>query len=79
LAKKNLNRANIANDQPIGQSLIINEIDTYKEINSVNYGYSYNLEKRLKANKPLWSRKYTMWYNKKPLTMIQEFFSIDLS
>nr|YP_007878318.1 conserved hypothetical plastid protein [Calliarthron tuberculosum]AGA63929.1 conserved hypothetical plastid protein [Calliarthron tuberculosum] len=77
--KNNIQKNNIINNKPIGQSIILNEIDVYKEIKSIHYGYSYNLEKKFKVNTPLWSRKYTIWYNKKPLTIIQEFFSICLS
>lgn len=65
----------IAN-QPIGQSIILDETDIYKEIEYIQYGYYYYLEKTFQIKTPLWHRQYTIWLDKKTLTVIQEFFSI---
>lgn len=76
------NRKNITTitpDQPIGQSMIINENDIYKDIKHITYGYSYHLEDILQIKEPLWNRKYEIWSNKKVVAIVEEFFSIRLS
>ena len=63
------------NNQTIGQLLIESKIDIYKDIHEIYYGYCIYLEEQLSINEPIWGRKYTIYYNKKPLTTIQETFS----
>lgn len=63
-------------NQPVGQSIILNETDIYKEIEYIQYGYYHYLEQIFQIKTPLWHRQYTIWLDKKALTVIQEFFSI---
>lgn len=65
----------ISNNKAIGQLLIENQIDIYKDIHEIYYGYCKNLELQFKSIKPLWGRKYTLYYNKIFFVTIQEFFS----
>nr|YP_010155893.1 putative chloroplast RF21 [Cumathamnion serrulatum]QQY85327.1 putative chloroplast RF21 [Cumathamnion serrulatum] len=76
---KNIDSPMIKN-QPIGTSLIESQIDIYKQIHEIYYGYSKEIEKKLtKPNiKALWGRKYTLYYNHISCVTIQEFFSPDI-
>nr|YP_009395940.1 hypothetical protein [Dasya naccarioides]ARW65126.1 hypothetical protein [Dasya naccarioides] len=66
---------NIEGNLPIGNSLINSQTDIYKHIHEIYYGYSKNLEKKFRICKPIWGRKYTLYYKNKSFITIQEFFS----
>ena len=65
----------LAQKEAIGKSLIEFEVDFYKEICNISYGYLWKIEKELRIKTPIWSRQCIIWHNKKPLTIIKEFFS----
>lgn len=65
----------LPNNQPVGQSLIELQIDIYKDIHEIYYGYSQYLEKEFHIEGPTWGRKYTLYYKNNPLATIQEIFS----
>nr|YP_009397387.1 hypothetical protein [Dasyclonium flaccidum]ARW66573.1 hypothetical protein [Dasyclonium flaccidum] len=73
-----LDNQTIKTDKPIGKSFIKHKIDIYKKIHEIYYGYSQNFEKSFSLNKPLWGRKYTLYYKNKSSVTIQEFFSPDI-
>lgn len=60
---------------PVGKSIINNEIDVYKQIHQIYYGYSIELENKFNYNRGIWGRKYTLHYNNILFITIQEFFS----
>nr|YP_009541615.1 hypothetical protein [Synarthrophyton chejuense]AYR05624.1 hypothetical protein [Synarthrophyton chejuense] len=66
-------------DTPIGKSVINNEIDISKAIHTINYGYNYFTEKKIQTQRPILSRKYTMYYKQKSLTNIKEIFLPNLN
>ena len=63
------------NNQAIGQNIITNEIDIYKQITYIAYIYNYAIEKKLKQNCLFWKREYIIWCDYLPLIKIEEFFS----
>nr|YP_009509225.1 hypothetical protein [Gracilaria vermiculophylla]AXI96875.1 hypothetical protein [Gracilaria vermiculophylla]QXU75088.1 hypothetical protein [Gracilaria vermiculophylla]WDZ67969.1 hypothetical protein [Gracilaria vermiculophylla] len=65
----------VDNKEPIGKSLIKDQADIYKDIHEIYYGYSIYLEHIFNTVEPIWGRKYTIYYEYKPITTIQEFFS----
>lgn len=65
---------NLIQKQTMGKSLIESEIDFYKEVQEISYGYLLIIEEELKIKIPIWSRYCIVWHNKKPLTTIKEFF-----
>nr|QCI06992.1 hypothetical protein [Haraldiophyllum bonnemaisonii] len=62
-------------NKPIGKSFIDNQIDIYKNINEIYYGYCKYFEKNFSTNHAIWGRKYTLYYNYTNYITIQEFFS----
>ena len=74
----NLNFNHIVNNQPLGQSIIKNEIDTHKKIQNFYYGYNYTIEKKLCHLTPIYCREYTLYHNQKPLAKMKEFFTINI-
>lgn len=58
----------------IGKLMIELEVDFYKEIKEISYGYLSNKEKTNQIPKPVWLREYIIWHNKKRLSVIKEFF-----
>lgn len=62
-------------DKPIGQYLIKFKIDIYKDIHEIYYGYFPYSYLIFNSNEPIWGRKYTIYYQNKPVVIIQEFFS----
>uniref|UniRef100_UPI0030036A60 Ycf21 n=1 Tax=Anunuuluaehu liula TaxID=3049639 RepID=UPI0030036A60 len=62
-------------NQSIGQSLIELQIDMYKDIHEIYYGYCRYLENKFHDNGPTWGRKYTLFYQKQRLATVQEIFS----
>jgi len=66
---------NINNYLPLGKSIIESKVDIKKKIHEIYYGHCEYLEKQLNYNKPLWGRKYTLYYNEKSYIRVQEFFS----
>lgn len=69
----------LLNNQPIGQSFIINETDLYKNIEEIYCGYCYTLEKSFESKQLIWGRKYTLFYSDTSFITIQEYFSPKLS
>nr|YP_010198936.1 hypothetical protein LK147_pgp155 [Hydropuntia urvillei]UAD88385.1 hypothetical protein [Hydropuntia urvillei] len=65
----------LSNYQPIGKSLIQDQVDIYKDIHEIYYVYSVYLEHIFDIKKPIWGRKYTIYNEYQPITTIQEFFS----
>nr|YP_009296246.1 hypothetical protein Sebd_094 [Sebdenia flabellata]AOM65181.1 hypothetical protein Sebd_094 [Sebdenia flabellata] len=65
----------IQEKKPIGQLFIESQIDTYKEIHEIYYGYSKYLNRKFKSIQPIWGRKYTIYHSKYYLITIYEFFS----
>lgn len=61
--------------QAIGQSIIINEVDTYKKIENFNCGYHYYLQKKFSKKSLIWSRQHSIWHNRWLLITVQEFFN----
>lgn len=70
-----IKRKQLENHIPIGILIIKYDIDIYKKIHEIYYGYCVQLENRLHCNQPLWGRKYTLYYNHESFITIQEFFS----
>nr|WOA02494.1 hypothetical protein [Gloiopeltis furcata] len=70
-----VNAINLSKNIPIGQSLIKLKIDIHRDLHEIYYGYSRRLEKKFDSYGAIWGRKYTIYYESKPLTTIQEFFS----
>lgn len=69
----------IKKNEPIGNFLINSQIDIYKNIHEIYYGYSKKLEHKFNKNKPLWGRKYTLYYKNKSYVTIQEYFSPEIT
>lgn len=65
----------LENYLPVGISILKYNIDIYKQIHEIYYGYCVQLENKLNCNQPLWARKYTLSYNHESFITIQEFFS----
>nr|YP_009393668.1 hypothetical protein [Caloglossa beccarii]ARW62230.1 hypothetical protein [Caloglossa beccarii] len=64
---------------PVGKLIINTEVDIYKQIHEIYYGYSIELENKLNYHKAIWGRKYTLYYNHKLFITIQEFFSPNIT
>lgn len=67
------------NKQPIGKSFIEFEIDFYKKIQNIQFGYSYLIGSGFKTQQPIWSREYILLHNNQDITKIKEFFSPELA
>nr|YP_009399053.1 hypothetical protein [Taenioma perpusillum]ARW68450.1 hypothetical protein [Taenioma perpusillum] len=61
------------NSKALGRNFIQSQVEVYKKLNEIYYGYS--LIKEVKYHKPIWGRKYTLYYNNIIIITIQEFFS----
>nr|YP_009391388.1 hypothetical protein [Platysiphonia delicata]ARW59532.1 hypothetical protein [Platysiphonia delicata] len=61
--------------KPLGTSFIQSEIDIYKSVCEIYYGYCKYLEKKMNYKGPIWGRKCIIHYENKNLITIQEFFS----
>ena len=66
---------NVTTNLPLGKSIIKSEVEIYKKLHEIYYGYCQYLEEEFQKNTPMWGRKYTMYYNNKSSITIQEFFS----
>ena len=75
ILSNNIDIKTIQKKSPIGQSFIENKIDIYKDLHEIYYGYCKDFEKTLKFKKPIWGRKYTLYYKNQSHITIQEFFS----
>ena len=62
-------------NKPIGQSFIEYEIDLYKDLQEISYGYCHYLENQFKCTEPIWARKYKIYYKNNSYAIIEEFFS----
>ena len=71
---KNTNQISIY--QPIGQIIIKNEIDIFRKIAQLNYGYCYNIEKQLLITKAICYRESIMYHKDKYLNLIEEFIAL---
>ena len=65
----------ILKEQPIGYSLINFEIDMYKNLEEIYYGYCYNLEDIFQTSKLIWGRKYKINYSNSSYVTIEEYFT----
>lgn len=74
----NIKTSKLNNCRPIGKSMIKYELDIFKEIQNISYGYNYFTEKVFKLRRPILSREYTICYDSQTLTTIKEFFSPNL-
>jgi len=61
------------NSKALGRNFIQSQVEIYKKINEIYYGYS--LTKKIGYQKPIWGRKYTLYYKNIMIITIQEFFS----
>nr|YP_009395120.1 hypothetical protein [Bryothamnion seaforthii]ARW63888.1 hypothetical protein [Bryothamnion seaforthii] len=75
LTCNNLSLININSNHPIGLSFITRQIDIYKEMHEIYYGYCQKIEKEIRFKEPIWGRKYTLRYKGESYITIQEFFS----
>lgn len=72
--KKDTTKISIS--QPIGQIIITKEIDIFRQISRLNYGYCYNIEKQLLITKAICYRESVMYHQHKYLNLIQEFIAL---
>lgn len=63
-------------DQPIGETLIKEEVDIYKKKHFINCSYWQKIEEKLETRKAIWHRKYDMLHKNIKFNSIEEFFSI---
>nr|YP_009027664.1 product [Neoporphyra perforata]AGV01122.1 product [Neoporphyra perforata]AHB35158.1 hypothetical protein [Neoporphyra perforata]AHB35366.1 hypothetical protein [Neoporphyra perforata]AIA19529.1 hypothetical protein [Neoporphyra perforata]AIA19738.1 hypothetical protein [Neoporphyra perforata] len=59
----------------IGSVLIQSELDFYRDIHGIFFGYSTELEHLFLVQGPFWGRYYTLFHNGKPISIIYEIFS----
>nr|YP_009628928.1 hypothetical protein [Balbiania investiens]QBX88711.1 hypothetical protein [Balbiania investiens] len=62
-------------NQPIGKSIIEAEIDIHRQLQTIYYGYSTEIEKIFNNYGPIWGRSYFIYCDSKPAVLIHEFFS----
>jgi len=65
----------ISYKKPLGASFVESEIEIYRRIHSIYYGYSHILEKEFKIRGPIWGRSYDILCNNEIIFLIHEFFS----
>nr|YP_009392834.1 hypothetical protein [Caloglossa intermedia]ARW61396.1 hypothetical protein [Caloglossa intermedia] len=73
--KSHRGKEKLKNHIPIGISIVQYEIDIYKEVQEIYYGYCIKLNHSLNYDQPMWGRKYTLYYDNRLLATVQEFFS----
>nr|QCI08109.1 hypothetical protein [Polyneura bonnemaisonii] len=73
---QNITNIKLIKNKPIGKALIDNQIDIYKDIHEIYYGYCKYLEKQFRVNQLIWGRKYTLYYNYTSYLTVQEFFPL---
>ncbi|CCI10205.1 unnamed protein product [Albugo candida] len=60
---------------PIGQNVLEQKLELYRDIQSVFCGKSARLEKQFGCAGPFWGRTYFFRYRNRPITFIYEVFS----
>nr|YP_009257483.1 hypothetical chloroplast RF21 [Coeloseira compressa]ANH09566.1 hypothetical chloroplast RF21 [Coeloseira compressa] len=75
LKKDLIQKSEQNNKKPIGEILIKYKKDISKEIQEIYYGHSIYLNKYFQSQEPVWGRKCKLYYKKKLLVTIDEFFS----
>jgi chorismate-pyruvate lyase len=73
--RNNLGTISLYYNQPIGKSIIEAEIDIHRQLQTIYYGYSTEIEKIFDSYGPIWGRSYFIYCDKKPAILINEFFS----
>lgn len=59
----------------IGSFFIQSDLDCYRDIHCIFWGYSAELENYFLVPGPFWGRYYTLFYKGKPISIIYEIFS----
>lgn len=65
--------------RPIGQALAQQRLEVYREILGLYQGTSAPLGQVWQYSGSLWGRRYGMWHQQRPLTLIDEVFSPHLA
>ncbi|MGQ9837881.1 MAG: chorismate pyruvate-lyase family protein [Cyanobacteriota bacterium] len=65
--------------QPIGQNLIQERLETFRELRSLYCGQAAPIAQLLGCSGPFWARHYLLLHEGEPLTVIYEVFSPRLS
>jgi chorismate-pyruvate lyase len=73
--RNNLQTTSLYYNQPIGKSMIEAEIDIHRQLQTIYYGYSSEIEQIFDSYGPIWGRSYFIYCDKKPAVLIHEFFS----
>ena len=69
----------IKDNTPIGETFINQRTDIDKNIHELYYGYYSTSQNQSQINKPLWGRKYTLYYKSSYYITIQEFLLPELT
>ncbi|MFS8867422.1 chorismate pyruvate-lyase family protein [Synechococcus sp. H65.1] len=62
-------------DLPIGQNLIQEKLETFRELGRLYYGEAEPIARLLNCPGPFWARHYLLLHRGQPLTVIYEVFS----
>ncbi|MGY2717709.1 chorismate lyase [Thermostichus sp. MS-CIW-22] len=62
-------------DLPIGQNLIQEKLETFREVRRLYYGEAEPIARLLNCPGPFWARHYLLLHRGQPLTVIYEVFS----
>jgi len=62
-------------DLPIGQNLIQEKLETFREVRRLYYGEAEPIARLLNCSGPFWARHYLLLHRGQPLTVIYEVFS----
>ncbi|MFS8835117.1 chorismate lyase [Thermostichus sp. MS-CIW-21] len=62
-------------DLPIGQNLIQEKLETFREVRRLYYGEAEPVARLLNCRGPFWARHYLLLHRGQPLTVIYEVFS----
>jgi chorismate lyase len=62
-------------DLPIGQNLIQEKLETFREVRRLYYGEAEPIARLLNCRGPFWARHYLLLHRGQPLTVIYEVFS----
>lgn len=62
-------------DLPIGQNLIQEKLETFREVRRLYYGEAEPVARLLNCPGPFWARHYLLLHRGQPLTVIYEVFS----
>ncbi len=62
-------------DLPIGQNLVQEKLETFREVRRLYYGEAEPIARLLNCPGPFWARHYLLFHRGRPLTVIYEVFS----